>query len=253
MDYATLCNSIPSVTQNKFFEENGYLYVPGIVSDCDTIRCSPPVDSDGRRLVGRFNFQGKSRFKYTAEEGQVLGSLARYNMPSYKRVHRLIGKVVENILGIDVFPTYFYDRFYYLGQELKPHSDRPACEISVTLQVSSNSDKPWPIWFELPDNSVEYVKHNYRDVMLLESKKNLGYSRGFNLGIKKALSINAEYMLITNNDIELDESILSSSYDITTNSSSSGVRPDEAVFTSIPSSCALCNISAEATSNSLAS
>ena len=64
------------------------------------------------------------------------------------------------------------------------------------------------------DNSVEYVKHNYRDAILLESKKNLGYSRGFNLGIKKAISINAEYLLITNNDVELDESILTSSLEL---------------------------------------
>lgn len=162
MDYFKLCHSIPSVTQNKSFEKNGYLYLPKLINDCENIRCPPPVDSQGKRLVGQYSFYGKNRFKYTSEE-QVEGSLARYNIPVYKRVHRLIGKSIENVLGIDVFPTYFYDRFYYLGQELKPHSDRPACEISVTLQVSSTSNKPWPIWFELPDNSVEYVNMNDGD------------------------------------------------------------------------------------------
>jgi hypothetical protein len=69
----------------------------------------------------------------------------------------LVRKEVEKRLGIDLLPTYFYDRFYYVGQQLKRHSDRPACEVSVTLQISTNSENPWPIWFERPDGSESYV------------------------------------------------------------------------------------------------
>ncbi len=58
---------------------------------------------------------------------------------------------------MELLPTYFYDRFYYVGQQLKRHSDRPACEVSVTLQISTNGKEPWPIWFERPDGSETYV------------------------------------------------------------------------------------------------
>ena len=64
------------------------------------------------------------------------------------------------------------------------------------------------------DTSIKYVRKNYKDVIIVESSKNLGYSKGFNLGINKALSMNAEFLLITNNDIELSPSILQASINL---------------------------------------
>ena len=66
MDYLKLCHSIPSATQNKSFEKNGYLYLPKLIGDCENIRCPPPVDSQGKRLVGQYSFYGKNKFKYTS-------------------------------------------------------------------------------------------------------------------------------------------------------------------------------------------
>ena len=37
--------------------------------------------------------------------------------------------------------------FTFVDQELERHTDRPACEISVTLQISTNREEPWDIWF----------------------------------------------------------------------------------------------------------
>ena len=50
-----------------------------------------------------------------------------------------------------MFNTYYYDRVYYVGQELVKHMDRDVCEISLTFQIGSNSKKPWPIWVKTPD------------------------------------------------------------------------------------------------------
>jgi len=142
-----------SMTKNEVFERNGYLFLPGLVSNVEDIYCEPPLDEHGKRLTGQLKYIRSDKFFYEPEEGQVSGALARYNVPVYKELHFLVRKAVEKELGIDLLPTYFYDRYYYVGQELKRHKDRPACEVSVTLQISTNSTKPWPIWFQRPDGS----------------------------------------------------------------------------------------------------
>ena len=55
-----------------------------------------------------------------------------------------------------LYNTYYYDRFYFPGQELQIHCDRPSCEISVSVHVSSNVKNPWKLWIKTPD--VDDVK-----------------------------------------------------------------------------------------------
>lgn len=47
--------------------------------------------------------------------------------------------------GKKLYPTYAYARLYRPGEELKIHTDRPACEISATLTLGFEG-KPWPIF-----------------------------------------------------------------------------------------------------------
>ena len=42
---------------------------------------------------------------------------------------------VEKESNLKLFPTYAYWRYYVFGATLKKHSDRPACEISITDAV----------------------------------------------------------------------------------------------------------------------
>lgn len=56
---------------------------------------------------------------------------------------------LEEITGLDLYPTYSYSRIYLKGDELTPHIDRPSCEISVTVNVATVG-KPWPIWMKVP-------------------------------------------------------------------------------------------------------
>ena len=151
---------------NNFFKNNGYVFIPGVISDPNNLFCPPPVDSEGNYLSGQLCFSGKKIVQTLSDENQVEGSFARYNFLRYKRIHHLIGKLIEGELGIDLFPTYFYERFYYVGQELTRHRDRPACEISASLQISTNRDEQWPIWFELPDKSESNVCMNNGDMVI---------------------------------------------------------------------------------------
>lgn len=87
-------------------------------------------------------------------EMQVRGSCARYGVPYLRQTHHEILVKVQKIIGAKLYPTYFYDRFYFKNQELERHTDRPACEISVTVNISHNLSYDWPILFELPDGTV---------------------------------------------------------------------------------------------------
>ncbi len=60
------------------------------------------------------------------------------------------------------------------------------------------------------DGTMKYVNENWPDIFVLRTKKNLGYSGGFNLGLDYAFNHeNVDYVLITNNDVKADSKIIS--------------------------------------------
>ena len=157
------CASLPrKMSKNESVEKNGYLFVSGIILDPENLYVPLP------KVRGQITYYNNrmDKFDYCPDEKQVAGSLARYNIPTYRELHFLVKKEVEKRLEMDLHPTYFYDRFYFPGQQLKRHSDRPACEVSVSLQISTTLNNPWPIWFERPDGSESYVEMNNGDAVI---------------------------------------------------------------------------------------
>lgn len=56
---------------------------------------------------------------------------------------------VENAIGLSVYPTYAYYRIYRNGDILKPHYDRPSCEISASLCIGYNyKNYEWPLFVD---------------------------------------------------------------------------------------------------------
>lgn len=53
---------------------------------------------------------------------------------------------VEMLVEEELLPTYAYARLYSNGDDLKIHKDRPACEVSVTLQLGRSHHYAWPIY-----------------------------------------------------------------------------------------------------------
>jgi len=148
------------MTNHQSFEKNGYLFVPGMITNPEMLFSPVPEER------GQINYFGKNKSNYEAEEKQVQGSLSRYNFPPYKELHYLVKKEVEDTLDIDLYPTYYFDRFYFTGQGLKRHSDRPSCEVSVTLQISTNRKEPWPIWFETLSVDERFVNMKNGDAVI---------------------------------------------------------------------------------------
>lgn len=152
------------LTNNNQFEEDGYIFIPKLVANPESLYFKPLINDDGYGMSGSIFFK-KNHAEYRKDDGQVQNSFSRYNYPAYKNAYEVIQKEIERILQIDLFPTYYFERFYYVGSELVRHRDRPACEISVTLQISSNTTS-WPIWFQKPDGSESCAIMNDGDAVL---------------------------------------------------------------------------------------
>ncbi len=59
------------------------------------------------------------------------------------------------------------------------------------------------------DDSIDKIRLLYPELTIIENKKNLGYAGGNNVGIKYATSERAEYILLLNNDLIVEESLVS--------------------------------------------
>lgn len=70
-----------------------------------------------------------------------------YNDPLSESLLFLKLKKMEEETGLELFPTYSFARLYTYNAELKPHKDRPSCEISVTVMYGSCGEK-WPIYMD---------------------------------------------------------------------------------------------------------
>ncbi len=143
-------NTGTSWTKNEQFEKDGYLVVKDLWDVEELLR---PVPEER----GQINYWGTKpdQFNFTPLEGQVEGSLAVYTHPQYKYIHTGIRLKLEEIIGRKLYNTYYYDRFYFAGQELTIHADRDACEISVSVHISTNLDECWPLWIKTPDTYNE--------------------------------------------------------------------------------------------------
>jgi hypothetical protein len=145
-------------TRNDSFEKNGYLVIKDL---WDPQELYHPVPEK----KGQYSYVDKNpeNYRYDEVEKQVEGSTSRYWHPQYRTIHTGIRLKLEEHLGRKLYNTYYYDRFYYPGQKLIRHADRDACEISVTIHVSTNledKDADWPIWIKTPDTYTDKKKQS---------------------------------------------------------------------------------------------
>ena len=118
--------------------QNNYLHIPGFI----TSGLASALSKDFKDHCIKFNLRG---------DDQAPNSHSMYDFMPFVRL--MVEKVpeVSELLGEKVLPTYTYARVYKEGSELLRHRDRPACEISLTLNLSKGKD--WPIYFQRPDGS----------------------------------------------------------------------------------------------------
>lgn len=62
---------------------------------------------------------------------------------------------LSSAINCELYPTYSYLRVYLKGAVLAKHVDRPSCEISVTLSISRDGPRNWPLAIETCDGITQ--------------------------------------------------------------------------------------------------
>ena len=88
----------------------------------------------------------KMREKRTKPDNMIKNALCIYGDPVMDYFLCSKKHVAEKIYKKKLLPTYSYSRLYINGQSLFKHKDRPACEISLTLNIWQDVD--WPIFMD---------------------------------------------------------------------------------------------------------
>ena len=136
---------------NNKLLNNSYIIIPNF------------INSHRAKELGR-DFKIYSESHNMGGDDQAPNSQSYYNYISFLELLCEKTPDVSSILEETVLPTYTYSRVYYNGSRLERHTDRDACEISLTLHL--DGDKPWPIWIQTPSGEEKSVILQSGDAMM---------------------------------------------------------------------------------------
>lgn len=114
--------------------ELGWHYIPNIITEDEASQIKNEILSDVLRESGSLNGN------WNSERGRVLFSYAPL---SCVFVMKRVKPILENLVGEELIPTYWFSTTYHNGGRMNCHTDRPPCEISITMNICG--DAPWPI------------------------------------------------------------------------------------------------------------
>jgi hypothetical protein len=138
---------------NQQLIDNNYLHIPNFISKEEANSLADQIIDFSKTIGNDMQF-----------DLQAPNSLAKYNYLPFVKL--LVKKIpdVSKALQEDVLPTYTYTRIYSHGEVLERHRDRPACEISITLNLKK--DNEWPIWFQKPNGEEISLELNQGDAVV---------------------------------------------------------------------------------------
>lgn len=126
---------------NEQLDKIGYLKVDQLIDE----RTINTISKYFENKLKRGEWVGKPK---NDEDSTKLGY---YSDPLIEVILEEYLPVIELKTNLKLDPTYSFSRIYQEGEELFPHSDRPACEISVTVNVASVNEIS-PIWMQYKNN-----------------------------------------------------------------------------------------------------
>jgi hypothetical protein len=138
---------------NQEIINNNYIYIKNFITEEESLNLANQL-IDFSKTIGND----------MVADFQAPNSLGKYQFLPFVKL--LVKKIpdVSKILQEDVLPTYTYTRIYSHGEVLPRHRDRPACEISITLNLKKDVD--WPIWFQKPNGEEISVELNQGDAVM---------------------------------------------------------------------------------------
>lgn len=98
-------------------------------------------------------------------DSQVTKSFAHYGALCFESLSLQLQPLFEEVTGKKLSPTYTYARIYYNGAEMAIHKDRPSCEYSATICISTDPE-PWEIWFETLSGEHKAIYLDPGDVII---------------------------------------------------------------------------------------
>jgi hypothetical protein len=128
-------NTLRSADQEAF-RRQGYLLLPALLE---------PALLDF--LWSYVHTKFASRLLSHGDE-QVPNTLFTYGDPTFDGLLEFVRPRIEEYSGLSLSPTYSYFRLYKRGDSLKRHRDRPACEVSVSLNIGQLPSDAWPLHVE---------------------------------------------------------------------------------------------------------
>jgi len=99
-----------------------------------------------------------------AGDRQIENSNSAYNYVGFLELLCEKTPEVSKFLGETVLPTYSYARAYHTGAELIKHTDRDACEISLTVHLGGDTE--WPILIKKPNGEEVSLNLKSGDAMM---------------------------------------------------------------------------------------
>jgi hypothetical protein len=129
-------NTLPSADQG-IFKRQSYLLLPALLE-------LPLVDF----LWSYVHTKIACGLLPLSGDQQVPNTLWGYGDHTFDGLLEYLRPRIEERSGLHLSPTYSYFRIYKNGDLLKRHRDRPACEISVSLNIGQVPSDAWPFYVE---------------------------------------------------------------------------------------------------------
>ena len=162
------------------FQGAGYIKVEGLV-DAQTVKT---VSQYFENKINR----GEWAAKKEVEVGDA-SKLGYYADPLIEVMLKQCLSAIEEQTGLELEPTYSFSRVYQEGEELEPHTDRPSCEISATINVACTGDI-WPIWMQYEGNDPVKCMLEPGDAVIYKGCEVTHWRRKLSKG-----QINVQFML----------------------------------------------------------
>ena len=105
------------------------------------------IPQSAARMCAAYAVANRDLANYYAPEA-ALNAWGRYADSMGEVILAQSRPAIEAATGLVLFPAYSYLRIYCEGAVLARHTDRPSCEISVTLTLGGDLSSGWPIWVE---------------------------------------------------------------------------------------------------------
>lgn len=130
------------MTDAEHFEKHGCVLVKNF------------IDQGTISIVSQYLENKIRRGEWVENEKEQTTLFSYYSDPLIEVLLQASKEAVEDATGKELIPTYSYSRIYQPGEKLTPHTDRPSCEVSVTVNVATKGEFS-PIYTQYGQNDPE--------------------------------------------------------------------------------------------------